>query len=208
MTNRTDAIGLHRPDFNESPWHDEVNENFEIMDATLKSLLGVESFKGKWLNSTAVTVGQRYYDTVSSLFYEVLIDHTTAASPTIFSEDRTDNPTYWKEISLAGTLEAASNAITKAEEAATSAEAAATSAAAGAVSASNSADSATASVASAVSAETSNTNAAANSAESLVQATAAANSATVANNAASLAQELVYPNGPPANIAHTFFQGS
>uniref|UniRef100_A0A6M3IKC5 Putative tail protein n=1 Tax=viral metagenome TaxID=1070528 RepID=A0A6M3IKC5_9ZZZZ len=48
-----------------------------------------------WENSTAYAVNDYAIDSVDTLIYRCLVAHTSAASATIFSTDRTDNPTYW-----------------------------------------------------------------------------------------------------------------
>lgn len=98
MTDKTAYLGLELPNFLAAPWHDQVNNNFTKIDATLKFLTGLSNLKGPWQNSTAVVVGDRYFQEDTSQMYLCLVSHTTAASPTTFAQDRIANPTYWAEV--------------------------------------------------------------------------------------------------------------
>lgn len=81
--------------FNTAPWHDLVNGNFQNIDAIIGTIFGFVNLKGKWQNSTSVVTGDRYFDETTGKYYEVLVNHVTAAQPTTFLEDRVANPTYW-----------------------------------------------------------------------------------------------------------------
>lgn len=95
MTN-TPNLNLILPNFNISPWHDDVNTNFRILDAVIASTIGANNVKGKFQNSTAVLIGQKYYDEVTGVIYIVSINHTTSPIPATFAQDRITNPTYWE----------------------------------------------------------------------------------------------------------------
>ncbi len=92
---KTPFIGLNRPDFNTSPWSDEMNANFSMIDETLRLLFGVVDFKGEWQNSINVTSGDRFFDSATNVFYRAVVTHVSAASPTTFAQDRAANPSYW-----------------------------------------------------------------------------------------------------------------
>lgn len=95
---RTTHLGLPLPDFDTTPWHDDVHEAFKLIDAVLYTLTGMSSLKGTWANSTSMVVGDRYLDDVTGEVYQCVVNHTSAAASTTFGQDRTANPTYWKLI--------------------------------------------------------------------------------------------------------------
>lgn len=94
----TPNMGLSIVDFDDTPWHDEVNGNFELIDSIFNAAVGVAGISGAWENSLAVTEGEKYVDTDIGSIWQVAIAHTTAATGT-FEEDRDDNPTYWTPVS-------------------------------------------------------------------------------------------------------------
>lgn len=124
-TPKTPNLYLYLPNFNLSPWHDEINANFRSIDATIRSLFGLTNLLGEYQNSTAVTTGDRYFDTTTGYYYEALSDFTTMASPNTFATERTTYPARWTLIDAAEALDAATNAAASATAAAASATAAA-----------------------------------------------------------------------------------
>lgn len=157
---KTPNLNLFLPDFNDSPWHDEVNNNFRSIDAVIKSIFGLTSLLGSYQNSTAVTTGQRYFDETTGFYYEALSDFTTMASPNTFADERTAYPSRW-------ILLDASVAIAAAAAAAASETAAAASETAAAASETNAAASESAAATSETNAATSETNAAASAVAAL-----------------------------------------
>lgn len=97
----TTNYGFTKIDFNSRPWHTREYANWDMLDSILASILKITNFKGNWQNSTAYTVGQRVFDATTQSNYEVLVNHTSAASPTTFAGDRITNPTYWRQINSA-----------------------------------------------------------------------------------------------------------
>lgn len=106
----TPNIKLNLPDFDISPWHDELNNNFRAIDAIFKSTFGIDGLLGIWLNSTIVTVGQRYFDTTNGFYYQVAVAHTTPAAPTTFAASRAANPTYWTPLDASAAIQAVADA--------------------------------------------------------------------------------------------------
>lgn len=104
MTDYTPRLGLVLPDFNVSPWHDQMHQNFRALDAVIYTLIGLSRLKGPFVNSTAVVEGDRYFDDVSSAIYEVVVSYTTSALPQTFSEERTDFPSNWKVLETTAVL--------------------------------------------------------------------------------------------------------
>jgi hypothetical protein len=107
---KTPNINLNLPNFNVSPWHDLVSDNFRAIDATINSLFGLTNLLGAYQNSTAVTIGQRYFDTATGFYYEALSAFTTMATPSTFADERTTYPLRWKVLDAAEALDAASAA--------------------------------------------------------------------------------------------------
>lgn len=147
---KTPNLNLHLPDFNNSPWHDEVNNNFRSIDAVIKSIFGLTSLLGSYQNSTAVTTSQRYFDETTGYYYEALSAFTTMASPNTFATERSTYPARWKLLDASEAFTAASDAETAAAAALVSQNAAATSASNAATSETNAANVVSASVVGAV----------------------------------------------------------
>lgn len=93
----TPNLKLNKPDFNQVTWHDEVNENFDILDAAVFGYTTARNVQGVWQNFTLYSVGQVLVDSQNGFLYECLVGHTSAASPTTFAQDRAahTNPPYW-----------------------------------------------------------------------------------------------------------------
>lgn len=88
-----------KPDFNVSPWHDDVNGNFDLLDAIIFAFSGVGNIKGEWANDTVYTQGDRVIDDIDLSMWQAQVSHTSATAPTTFAQDRAANPTYWTAIS-------------------------------------------------------------------------------------------------------------
>ena len=91
----TPNISLTQPTYNSVGWHTAVNGNFAIIDAILSEFFVQADFLGLWTNSTAYSIGDRVVDSSNSNIYTCAAGHTSAASPTTFTSDRTTNPSYW-----------------------------------------------------------------------------------------------------------------
>lgn len=96
----TPNYGFRLVDFSSVPWHDDEYANWNLIDALLSSSLSIPTIDGNWANSTAYSVGDRLYDSVNPNIYQCLIAHTSAATPTTFLTDRTNNPTFWALVTL------------------------------------------------------------------------------------------------------------
>jgi hypothetical protein len=92
---KTTNFSLNLPEFDKRFWTDEVNDNFILIDALIKTYLDISGVTGVWMNSTAYEVGQKAIDPDAGLVYEVAVAHTSAASPTTFGEDRLARPSFW-----------------------------------------------------------------------------------------------------------------
>lgn len=83
--------------FDSEPWNQKQADNWGVADALFTRYIAIQNMQGAWTNALAVTVGQRYVDTVAGSIFEVLIAHTTSSSLT-FAADRAANPTRWQAI--------------------------------------------------------------------------------------------------------------
>lgn len=97
MTETTTNMGLKLVDFDTTPWHEDVNNNFRVIDSVVKTLTGVSGVSGVWTNATTVTVGQKWADPLNFNLWLCLVDHTTASTGS-FESDRAANPTYWESV--------------------------------------------------------------------------------------------------------------
>lgn len=128
----TSNLGLNLPDFDVSPWHDLVNNNFKILDSIVHTMFGLTNVKGVYANSTAVAVGDRYIDSVTTEMWEVVTGYVTEPAPTLFSADRALHPSNWLLVDANAALNGLAQMLTLKDEtvaAQVAAEAAATAAA-------------------------------------------------------------------------------
>lgn len=87
------------PSIGTSPWHTPINNNFDLIDSVLATLIqgAGGTFVGAWLNNTGYLVDQIVSDFDGTL-YKCLIAHTSAVAPTTFTADRTATPANWSTI--------------------------------------------------------------------------------------------------------------
>ena len=93
MTTTTN-FNLELPDFTQSPWHDDINNNLIAIDTLLNTIIGIANYQGPWALSTLYAVNDVAMDIVTGVLYTCDVGHTSA-STLAFSDDRTANPTYW-----------------------------------------------------------------------------------------------------------------
>ena len=98
LKGKTQFLNFNLVNFDWLAWHDYEHDNWIDIDVLLQSITGILSITGVWKNNTTVTIPQRYSDREDGTLWECLVDHTTAATPTLFSEDRAANPGYWTQI--------------------------------------------------------------------------------------------------------------
>lgn len=188
----TPRFRLNLPAYNVPGWDDDVNDNFNILDALLFQVIYINNIQGVWQNSTLYTVGQKVIDETDSTLWACLVEHTSAASDT-FSADRTLHSTYWEE----------TNAVTS--DVLTAAAQAVDAASAAAISEMNAATSATAA---SMSASGASTNAGAASTSAAAAATSATNAATAVANAGSFKNAVMNGEMNVANRGSSFVCGS
>jgi hypothetical protein len=98
MTETTN-FSFNLTDFDKIPWHTEEHDNWHLADALLARYLAVSNVQGVWQNALAVTVGQRYIDSVSDTIWEVLVAHTTPSTG-LFSVARAADNSNWQPVSV------------------------------------------------------------------------------------------------------------
>jgi hypothetical protein len=69
--------------------------NTAIWNSAVAAAMPAPAGMTAWANSTAYTVGQSRRDTVDGRQYNCAVNHTSAAGPTTFAQDRIANPTFW-----------------------------------------------------------------------------------------------------------------
>lgn len=95
---RTAHLKLPIPDFLTSPWHSELEDSIRSIDEAIYEALITQDVTA-WANSTDYEVGDFVLDIVDGGgLWIVDVEHTSAASPTTFAQDRTANPTYWRQL--------------------------------------------------------------------------------------------------------------
>jgi len=82
------------PDFDSDPWHADFAALVRAIDRTLFGLFHAHDITF-WENSTHYDETNIVYDITNGTSWICLVEHTSAASPTTFAEDRTNHPTYW-----------------------------------------------------------------------------------------------------------------
>ena len=99
-TPRTSNFRLFKPAFDKRTWHDLVNANFDLLDAVLGRYIALNNIVGVWANGTSYNADEAVVDASDGSLWRANTTHVSAASGT-FSADRTANPTYWRNITLA-----------------------------------------------------------------------------------------------------------
>jgi hypothetical protein len=97
MTTYTPNFGLALPDFRQGPWHDQINNDITKIDALLFSALSGANV-AVWQNDTDYNEGETVVDDTDASIWLCAVEHTSAATPTTFAEDRLANPTYWTRL--------------------------------------------------------------------------------------------------------------
>lgn len=95
MPEFTPNLALTKPNFNVITWHDEVNGNFDILDAAIAAL----TLDGLWENSTAYVIGNKVVDADDATIWLCNVNHLSAATGD-FAADRTLHPTYWSPVEI------------------------------------------------------------------------------------------------------------
>lgn len=82
------------PDFLSEPWHGEFAQAMDSIDNALWNIVG-STGATIWTNSTLYGVGALVIDTTTGRLFISILEHTSAAAPTTFEQDRNANPLNW-----------------------------------------------------------------------------------------------------------------
>jgi len=107
---KTPNLNLILPAFSQSPWHDDVNNNFRAIDAIINSLLGISFLKGVYTNTSQVNTNERYFDPSNGFYYQAQSSFITLNSPTTFAEERAAYPARWELLDASIAIDAATTA--------------------------------------------------------------------------------------------------
>ena len=93
MTTLTPRLRIPIPDFNVRPWHGELEETFNRIDAAIYNsvIIGNTSL---WGNDVAYIIGDIAID-MDGTYWVCLVDHTSTSAPTTFAAERLSHSTYW-----------------------------------------------------------------------------------------------------------------
>ena len=94
----TPNFGFGLINYRTNPWHEDEYNNWRSLDTILATIVELSAVQGVWQNSTAYSVGQKLVDGTTGTLYEVMVSHTSAASPTSFAQDRINHPTFWQAV--------------------------------------------------------------------------------------------------------------
>src|SRR6478752_4658059 len=94
MTDRTANFRFEIPNFDQDPWHEEMERTIRAVDTAIYQTLIAQNVTN-WANSTAYAVTTIVLDPEDGTMWICAIAHTSPASPTTFATFRASNPTYW-----------------------------------------------------------------------------------------------------------------
>lgn len=95
MVTYTPILKLTQPDFDQTPWDEQINNDLSILDAAFGKFFSAPGLSGVWQNATTYVVGQSVVEPIDSTIWTCQVSNTSAAAPTTFAQDRTAHPTYW-----------------------------------------------------------------------------------------------------------------
>jgi hypothetical protein len=94
MTDFTAHFRFQIPDFNQDPWHAELEAAIRAIDTAIYEALLVQNV-ANWANSTVYAVGAIVIDPATGLMWTCGVANTSSASPTTFAQERVAHPTFW-----------------------------------------------------------------------------------------------------------------
>lgn len=94
MTSFTSHFRFGIPDFTQEPWHETFEALVHAIDTAIYQAIVADSVVF-WDNATDFEEGRLVIDEDTGVMYVCAVDHTSAASPTTFAQDRAANPSYW-----------------------------------------------------------------------------------------------------------------
>lgn len=99
-SSRTANFRLYLPNFNDRGWDSEINGNTRVIDAVLGKYAAIRNIVGVWENSTAYSVDDTVVDSTDGTLWAANSNLTSSTSPTTFSQERTNNPSYWRSVTV------------------------------------------------------------------------------------------------------------
>lgn len=97
---RTQNFNLIKPEFDKPRYHQDMNDNFTVIDALLAKYIAAYNVVGVWANTTTYSANQAVVDPDNGQLYTCVSGHTSPASPTTFSAYRAANPSVWASLTL------------------------------------------------------------------------------------------------------------
>lgn len=91
----TKNFKLIKPAFDKDPWHQDIYDNLDVIDALIASIMQASNFRGVWKNNTKYEVGDTVTEPTTNSMYLVEIEHTTDDKP--FIEFRNEHPDYYSD---------------------------------------------------------------------------------------------------------------
>ena len=95
MSDVTALIKLNVPIFDQDPWDEDVNENWQIIDALVGKFTSISNLVGVWKNSTAYTYGESCIDGYDGSIWTCIQANTSSAAPQTFTQERVQYPARW-----------------------------------------------------------------------------------------------------------------
>lgn len=94
MTSFTAHFRIAIPDFNQEPWHADLEASIRSIDTALYQAILIQNV-ANWLNSTVYAIGAIVIDSATGLMWTCAVANTSSVSPTTFAQERVAHPTYW-----------------------------------------------------------------------------------------------------------------
>ena len=94
MTEFTAHLRIPIPDFNQDPWHAELETAIRALDTAFYEALLVQGV-ANWANSTVYSIGSIVIDSATGFMWTCAIANTSTATPTTFAQERVAHPTFW-----------------------------------------------------------------------------------------------------------------
>jgi len=97
MTQYSAHFRIPIPDFEQEPWHDELETSLRQVDQAIYEALFAAG-AALWENDHEYFVGDIALDDIDGQLYVCAINHTSPSTPVTFTTFRGANPTFWNAI--------------------------------------------------------------------------------------------------------------
>jgi len=97
MTQFSAHFRIPIPDFEQEPWHDELETAIRQVDQAIYEALFAAG-AALWENDHDYFTGDIALDNIDGQLYVCAINHTSPSTPTTFTSFRNANPTFWNAI--------------------------------------------------------------------------------------------------------------